>query len=186
MSFRSEELEFCAPQTGESRAERMDILLGDVDVKAEKMKVRSQKAKAKSAPSVTGQQAPIELMSEFLLKVSGGEIREARELCEVILKYEPNNAMMRDFKVSMAEYVRQGLDQEDEEEEVEDYEDEEEEEEEDEEDTDEEVKGVDKEDGSRVEAGFKMTEAGSRSDAKSEGKSAEAKGSGERWRHSFA
>jgi hypothetical protein len=77
----------------------MDVLLGDVDMEKEKMKVKAQMT------------APIELMTDFLVLVTEERIGEALALCDKILEYEPNNKMIKDYKLAMKEYVRQGLDE---------------------------------------------------------------------------
>ena len=147
----------------------MDILLGGVDMKAEKAAARKTKVAAMMNEN-KAQQAPIELMSEFLLKVSGGEIKEALKLCEVILKYEPGNLMMREYKVSMAEYVRQGLD------------DEESESDDDGEEDDVEGSGDDGDDDRRKGNEFKMAEVADMSESKGEGKAGDGDKSSDRWR----
>jgi len=147
----------------------MDILLGGVDMKAEKAAARKTKVAAMMNEN-KAQQAPIELMSEFLLKVSGGEIKEALKLCEVILKYEPGNLMMREYKVSMAEYVRQGLD------------DEESESDDDGEEDDVEGSGDDGDDDRRKGNEFKMAEVAGMSESKGEGKAGDGDKSSDRWR----
>ena len=147
----------------------MDILLGGVDMKAEKISARNTKEAATMGES-TAQKASIELMSAFLLKVSGGEIKEALQLCELILKYEPDNQMIQDYKVSMAEYVRQGLDEE------------ESESDDDGEEDDEEGSGNDGDDDCRGGNEFKMAEAADRSESKGEGKAGDGDKSSDRWR----
>jgi hypothetical protein len=109
-------------------------------------------------------------MSVFLLKVSGGEIKEAMQLCESILKYEPDNQMIQDYKVSMAEFVRQGLDEE------------ESESDDDGEEDDEEGSGDDGDDGRREGNESKMAEAGDRSESKGESKAGDGDKSSDRWR----
>ena len=58
-------------------------------------------------------------------------MKEAAKVCEDILQYEPKNKVMLDYKKSISEYIKQGLDDtesEEEEEEEEDNEDDEEDE----------------------------------------------------------
>ena len=67
---------------------------------------------------------PVELMTEFLVLVSSGKMKEALEQCNQILKHEPDNPLIKMYQDTMKEYVQQGLQEEDEEDDDdEDYED---------------------------------------------------------------
>jgi len=80
----------------------MDLILGGVDVKAEKEKERLE-ALAKAAP--------VELMSEFLVCISEQRMSEAYTLCDRILFFEPDNKLILDYKETLREYIKQGLDE---------------------------------------------------------------------------
>lgn len=67
----------------------MDILLDGISYPSESI---ADKKKMTQKPS---KNAPIELVSEFLLKVNAGEIKEAQVLCNAILKVFLNPFMYK-------------------------------------------------------------------------------------------
>ena len=78
----------------------MDLLLGEVDVKAE---IAKEKQDAR---------APVELMSAFLMHVTNNRMKDAMELGKRILEFEPNNELILEYQSSLKEYIHQGLDEE--------------------------------------------------------------------------
>lgn len=62
-----------------------------------------------------GGKAPIELMSQFLVLVSNRKMKEAGQLCEEILVFEPDNKMIKNYRKSINEFIAQGLDEEEDE-----------------------------------------------------------------------
>jgi hypothetical protein len=53
-------------------------------------------------------EAPMELMSRFLVSVSTGDPDEMLPLIDEILRFEPNNAMIRDYKATLVSGLAQG------------------------------------------------------------------------------
>lgn len=51
--------------------------------------------------------APIELMTQFLIFISEGNMVHALELATEILVYEPNNLMIIEYKKSLTVFIRQ-------------------------------------------------------------------------------
>lgn len=51
--------------------------------------------------------APIELMTQFLIFISEGNMVHALELASEILVYEPNNLMIIEYKKSLILFIRQ-------------------------------------------------------------------------------
>lgn len=51
--------------------------------------------------------APIELMTQFLIFISEGNMVHALELASEILVYEPNNLMIIEYKKSLVVFIRQ-------------------------------------------------------------------------------
>lgn len=41
--------------------------------------------------------------------VAASKMKEALEVCHEILQFEPNNKMMQEYKVSLTEYIKQGI-----------------------------------------------------------------------------
>ena len=51
--------------------------------------------------------APIELMTQFLIFISEGNMVHALELASEILVYEPNNLMVIEYEKSLVVFIRQ-------------------------------------------------------------------------------
>lgn len=64
----------------------------------------------KKISSAVQQSAPIELVTDFLLHVSSGEMKEALQLSERILEFEPNNKMILDYVKTLRQFIDQEMD----------------------------------------------------------------------------
>jgi hypothetical protein len=67
------------------------------------------KAPGKVKKHTTYGKAPVGLLAEFLVLVSSGKMQEALELSNEILKFEPDNPLIKMYQESMREYVQLGL-----------------------------------------------------------------------------
>ena len=67
------------------------------------------KAPGKVKKHTTYGKAPVGLLAEFLVLVSSGKMQEALELSNEILKFEPDNPLIKMYQEAMREYVQLGL-----------------------------------------------------------------------------
>ena len=61
----------------------------------------------KVAEEKSNDQAPVELMTQFLVLISERNMAEALSLTSEILEYEPDNAMILEYKRSLTIYIQQ-------------------------------------------------------------------------------
>lgn len=55
----------------------------------------------------TDKNAPVELMTQFLVLISERKMQEALALTSEILEYEPNNDMIIEYRRSLTIYIEQ-------------------------------------------------------------------------------
>jgi len=70
------------------------------------------KAPGKAKKHASYGRAPVGLLAEFLVLVSSGKMQEALELSNEILKFEPDNPLIKMYQEAMREYVQLGLQEE--------------------------------------------------------------------------
>ena len=63
--------------------------------------------RSKAGEEKNSNQAPVELMTQFLLLISERKMSEALALTSEILEFEPHNAMILEYKRSLAIYIQQ-------------------------------------------------------------------------------
>lgn len=80
--------------------------------------------KKKETKHATHGAAPVELMTQFLVLVSTGKMREALDVGQQILVFEPDNPLIKMYHEAMTEYLARGIVDEEEEDEEESSDDE--------------------------------------------------------------
>ena len=66
------------------------------------------KAVLKKKQQASKYSAPIEMMADFLLFISKNQLREALELSDQILAFEPSNKLILEYRAALTECVKIG------------------------------------------------------------------------------